>query len=320
MAMPTNYPSYLSIAKGLQPPASPPLVAEIPAPAHITRQKFAYQSYFDSSLLEGALLTQAFTAPIVASTLTNEDVPGYAVGLHPSSEAPIAIQFKLSAQSSAGAPVILKPGQFITPAGIPPADRKLAGGFVGFTYGLPFGWLGGGMVQLVVCRTPEAAVDWPGNPEVIFHRVRIPILQPSAVTGDARNNWPSRFPWTSAPFVQRGAGLIAVEPTRVLVALRGLSALASPADCRLIFQGTNEFSRDSTDAVVLTGSVYEDITFPSFAHFGSSGNLVDQSPVLVLNSAIARLGADDGGLAAVDISGAALLNGAYIDVVRYGRL
>ena len=131
---------------------------------------------------------------------------------------------------------------------------------------------------------------------------------------------PSRFPWTQAPFGQAGAGVIGVEPTRTLVTLRGFSSLASPADMRLIFQGTNEFARSSTDAVVLTNPVYEDITWPEFSSFGTSGNLATQNPTLVLNGAIARLGADDGGLAAVEISGSALISGGYIDVVRYGRL
>jgi hypothetical protein len=218
----------------------------------------------------------------------------------------------------------MKPGQIITPTGLPPSARQ-SGGFIGFRFGLPFGWLGGGLAHLVVFRTPETIVEWNGNPEVIFHRVRIPILQPAAVTAagannNARNNWPSRFPWTAAPGLQAGAGIIGIEPTRTLVTLRGFTTLASPADMRLVFQGTNEFARDSADAVVLTNPVYEDITWPQFDSFGTSGNLASQNPVLVLNGAIARLGADDGGLAAIETSGAALLSGGYIDVVRYGRL
>ena len=40
--------------------------------------------------------------------------------------------------------------------------------FEGFDYGLPFGWLGGGAATLVVFKTRDADVYWPGNPEIIY--------------------------------------------------------------------------------------------------------------------------------------------------------
>lgn len=315
---------YDKAARGEAQISHKPLVAERSgAPPTEIPRKFPYQSYFDSSLLDRAILASSAIEQIITSTRSVEDLGGHAIGLHPASETPVVVQLKTSAMSFTGAPILLKPGQIITPAGLPPGERQ-GGGFIGFTWGLPFGWLGGGLARLVVFHTLEAQAFWTGNPEVIFHRVRIPIYQPSRLdSGDinnARNNWPSRFPWTQAPAGQGGVGTIGVEPTRVLMALRGISPLAAPVDMRLIYQGTNEFARSSTDAAVLTTPLYEDITWPSWTATGTSGNLATQNPVLVLNSAIARLGADDGGIAAVDLSGSSALNNGYIDVVRYGRL
>jgi hypothetical protein len=296
---------------------------------------FQFQSDFDSTNLEKAIQNQGQGAPIVPSTLTPQQIPGYALGLHPSSQTPVAVQFQAGKHAGSTATYYLKPGQIIRPAG-------LLGSFPGFKWGLPFGWLGGGHATLVVLTHPDAHLDWHGAGEVIFHRARFQIYtlaQISAANGlinNAPNNWPMRFPWTQAqraatgianPIFQKGNPLLSItDPTRCVLALRGLTTLAAPATMRAVFQGSNDVGLDNTGTVVLDntgalGPVFEEVIWPQWAAIGTSGNLFSQVPALILdkNSLFNRLAADDGGLALIDNSGGALANG-YVDIVRYGKL
>lgn len=283
---------------------------------------FKYQSYYDSTLLQNALLLQAQNEPIVGSTAQKANIGGYAFGLHPSSQTPVAIQPIIGGQGASPQTVILHPGQLYRPHGRPNGEP---GNFSGFNWGLPFGWLGGGVATLYVFPSPDADAAWPGNAEVLFHRQRIAIKQPAdlAGLGAAPKNWPLRFPWTqavgAAGQTQAGAAIVSVaEPTRVLLSLRS-NALAAASDMRVVWQADNDFDLDSTGAVILTTPRFITTTWGTYAANGGGGNLGTNFPVMELTGEIERIAADDGGVVFVDMSGGNL-TGLFVDVARYGRL
>src|SRR5260221_7507391 len=158
---------YNAVARSEASPQTRSILPETSAPVQQISRLFLYQSYFDSTLLQNAILEQTRNSPIVESTVQENQIPGYAIGLHPSSQTPVAIQFKLGAQPSSSQAIVLKPGQVVRPHGLPRGMNS--GAFSGFRWGLPFGWLGGGVATLLVFSTPDADVSWPGTPEVIFH-------------------------------------------------------------------------------------------------------------------------------------------------------
>lgn len=286
---------------------------------------FLFQSYFDDTFLHNALLLQPPNQPIVNPV--EVQVGGYAIGLHPSSQTPIAVQFKSG--NGASAPLILKPGQVERPHGKMFAERS--GAFLGFTWGLPFGWLGGGLATIHVFQTPDADVAWPGEGEVIFHRQRMRIAAVAAVPAAAPLNWPTRFPWSNASYIaaglaaatpQGGQAAIAVVPTRTYFRLR-LNALAAASRMRVVWQGSNDFDLNAAGAVVLTQVTYVDVTWPLIVAIGApAGNLTtNQFPITQIEGGWpVRSSCDDGGVALIDASGTAALAGAYVDVIRYGRL
>lgn len=284
-------------------------------------QLFKYQSYFDSTLLQNAILTQALNEPIVNSTLQKANVGGYSFGLHPSSQCPVAILPTVGGQSASPQAVILRPGQIYRPYGRP---GVAAGNFSGFSWGLPFGWLGGGVATLYVFPSSDADVAWPGDAEVIYQRQRMQIVAPASLPANAPKNWPLRFPWTQAargavPISQSGAAIISISnPTRVLMSLR-LATLASAATMRAVFQETNDFDLDSLGAVITNPCRFLEYTWGTYAANGGAGNLAVNYPVVELSGEWARLAADDGGVQLVDVS-ASTLTSAYVDVVRYGRI
>jgi hypothetical protein len=301
-------------------------VPEMSSPAQQTSRLFAYQSYFDSTLLEKALLEQNKNVPIVTSTVKEEQIAGYAVGLHPSSQTPVAIQFLAGGQPSTSQAVTLKPGEIIRPHGVGRGDR--AGHFAGFRWGLPFGWLGGGMAHLKVFSSPDSDVLWGGNPDVIFHRQRMRIYDPSELDAlvDAPKNWPTRFPWTQAArgassLDQAGSAGVAIVPTYTLMSLR-TDALDASATMRILVQSSNEFDRDSANAPVVTPVRFFDYVWGTFAVTGGAGNLSAGYPMDFMPLPPMTLAADDGGIVLVDMTGT--LSGGespvYVDVVRYGKL
>ena len=181
------------------------LGGDINAPAFEVTATYPYQSYFDDTLQQQAILPQPQNEPIIPSTLSNPiQIGGYGLALHPASEAPVSVVFDTGAQQGRSATYALSPGQIIRPFGRPDGVGN-PGSFSGFRFGLPFGWLGGGAVKLMLLRTPDAHTLWNGFPEIIFHRFRTQIIAASAVPADPTTltptpfyNWPKRFPWTHA--------------------------------------------------------------------------------------------------------------------------
>lgn len=312
--------AFSSAAKSESIADTKPVIPETLGPAQQVSRVLPFQSYFSDTLLQQALQPQRRNDPIVATTAREEQIPGYSIGLHPSSQTPIALQFKIGGKFSSAAPLVLKPGQVARPLGSPRGVANTQ--FSGFVWGIPFGWLGGGLATLVVNPSSDADMAWAGNPEVIFHRQRMLIAAPAGVPTSAPLNWPTRFPWSQArsgalasPVLQTGDPLIAVEPTRVLMRLR-LNTLVNPADMRLLFQGTNDFDLDAAGAVVASPVGFIDVTWGSFVSSGA--NMTVQYPYMDITGLPSRLAADDGGVQLVDLTGTLADN--YVDVVRYGRL
>lgn len=314
-----------------------PPSGEVNAPAYEVSDTFTFQSFFDTTLEEQAILAQPTNQQIVPSTLSDPiQTAGYGVGLLPSSETPIAIQFSTGGQQGRSATYRLKPGEVIWPYGRPNGIGH-NGQFSGFQWGLPFGWLGGGSATLVVLRTADAKVTWASDhSEVVYHRIRLTIntfAQINAlITAGAYNgpaNWPQRFPWplaisgvTGSSLNQGGQPAVAVAPTRTAMKLN-LPTLAAPTDMRMYFVGTDNWAQLSTGAIDLTNIVFSDITWGSWTPnpgVNAPFNAANETEVLTGEAALyaANAGAVVLGVTN-DVNDAALL-GATVDFTRYGRI
>lgn len=296
-----------------------PLSGDVDAPAVEISQKYTFQSYFDDALMERALLRQPPNEQIVPSTRKEYDLAGYALGLHPSSETPVAVKFRSGQQQGGSSVYRIKPGEVIRPFGAPGAPGR----FSGFEMGLPFGWLGGGNATVIVFRTADSDVTWLDRSEIVYHRVRLPIYQPDTIPPNILYNWPSRFPWPYAisganSLPQKGQPVLAVHPTRTMVRLR-MSDLANPAAMRAYFIGTDVFAELNTGLVDQSDVAAADIYWGTWASIaGASFNVQYQTQFF--EGELARLSANAGCVYFVDASGSAALANQFVDVVRYGVL
>lgn len=277
-----------------------PAISQIPV-------SYPFQSYFDSTLHERAILSQPKNSLLVPSTKKTEQGAGYAVGVSATSDVPVAFRF-YGGKADSGV-VICRPGQFIRP-----------GQFSAFDYGLPFGWLGGGDAMIIVARTPDADL-YLGSPatEIIFHRTRLLIQASASPLPALIQNWPRSFPWGHAlsgvgPADQRGAPTIRVQPTRTLLRLR--SAIAVPTTVGLVFRGSREFDENSAGTALVTDT---DSTFTEVSFNASTDPLLRPYPTTTIQDPMNFLDCQDGGISALSL-GVAGLVGVEIDVVRFGRI
>jgi hypothetical protein len=313
--------NFAAQARGRSSVVEHTILPDTDSPGVALTEKFEFQSYFDDTLLSTALLLQSQNEPIVGSTLKKANVGGYAFGLHPSSQAPVAVRPLVGGQGASPQAIILKPGQIYRPKGRPGGKP---GHFSGFDWGLPFGWLGGGVCTLYVFPSPDADVAWPGDPELLFHRQRVKIVNAAGLPANAPKNWPLRFPWTQAirgasSISQKGAAIISISnPTRIELSLR-VASLAVANEIRFVIHESNDFDLDSVGAVIATLARFREYTFGTYAAAGGVGNLSIQYPVdEILGGPLNRLAADDGGIVIQDITGG--LVDQYVDICRYGRI
>lgn len=264
---------------------------------------FPLQSYFDDTLLDTARRIQPMNETIVAKE-TEPRARGHFVGLAPTSQTPIAFRALSSrANSMQATPTfILTPGQYMK-------FEDMSG----YEWGLPAGWMGGGIASLVVANSPKAFTHWAAaKTEVLIHRVRLKIQADGAPAGlTFKKAWPMRFPWPSS------LPTIAVEPTRVQMRLRE-SALAAQSDMRLVFKGCDDFDIGS-DGTTPGTTIYthQDVSWPP----AIAGISAVAFPILELSGA--RIGGDISEVALVDISGLGAggpLVNEYVDISRYGRI
>ncbi len=295
---------------------------------------FPIQSYFNHTisiadptlaLAAAGILTQSQNEPIVNSTLLKSNTGGYSFGLHPSSQTPVAVQPILGGQTGSPQTVILRPGQIYRPHGKPDGTP---GFFSGFNWGIPFGWLGGGVATLYVFPSPDADVAWPGNAEVLFHRqaIRVISLTEAAALAEVPFNWPLRFPWPHAasafidPTVavpQPGNPIISIsKPTRIEMSLRN-GTVITPWTMRMLFRGTTDFD----DGSLTPGYCrYVDYVWGSYASPVGGIFANNNWPIVELTGEMCRIAADDGGLVFVNIDGGVDHDNEQVDVVRYGEI
>ncbi len=310
---------FASQARGKTEVVQHNVLPDTDSPGVALTQRFEYQSYFDDTLLEKAILLQSPNEPIINSTKKSSNVSGYSFGLHPSSQSPVAVRPIVGGQAASAQAVILKPGQIYRPHG----RLGKPGHFSGFEWGLPYGWLGGGVCTLYVFPSPDADVSWPGDAELLFHRQRMKILAPADVPAAALKNWPLRFPWTQAlrgstSIPQKGAAIVSISnPTRVLLSLR-LNLMTTADTMRMLIHESNDMDLDSAGAVIAAGVRFDEFTWGIYGASGAA-NMATQFPVKQYDGPVARLAADDGGVCLVDMAGGDLTN-AFVDVCRYGRL
>ncbi len=296
--------------------------AEVPRGPTMSRvRRFVIQSYFSDALGPNALLPQPTNSEgFVISTVTEEQVRCFGVALHPDSQTPVAVQFRGGAGGDSGA-YLVKPGEIVRPSG------PMVGPFDGFKWGLPFGWLGGGVAHLLVLLTPDADVDFTGGraPEVLFHRLRLLIRDPAVPPAPLPTtpNWPLRFPWPSAVaslgavlIDQRGEPSIAIAiPTRMVLRLRE-GALAAPDTMRMIWTSTDPFDVGGLSGLVVgTDTSYFDVAWPA-----NGLAAVPAFPVATLDGPENLLGGDFSYVTLWDFTPGGALVGEYVDIIRYGLI
>jgi hypothetical protein len=315
-------------ARGGQPQREEQVVPDGSQPGVSVSARFPFQSYFDSVFLERALLQQSRNEPIVNSLTPTvgaktpaitTGISGYTFGLHPSSQTPVAVQPLVGGQPTSAQPIILKPGQIYRPHGKPHMKN---GNFSALRWGIPFGWLGGGLATLYIFPSADADVAWPGNKEVIFHRQRAQILSCAGAPAAAPSNWPTIFPWLAAargaaPIDQAGASIISLEPTRTLMSLR-LGTLAAPAEMRVQIQGSDDFDLNASFATDPAAFRFVPYTWGTYVPCAGVSYPVVEAP-----TEWTRLGCNNddsaNGFVLTTVAGTPIEN-AFVDIVRYGRL
>jgi hypothetical protein len=272
---------------------------------------FPFQSYFDSVKLEKAINDSPPGSTIIPSTGQVFDMDGYGVSLDPASESPVAIEFISSWGGNAGT-LVLKPGQ----------TQRPGFQFKSIRWGLPKGWLGGGLVILNVIRAPTGDVRYIGSTrEIAFHRARLVIEAEGVALPALRRNWPSRFPWTQAikdvAISQKSGPVMTVNPTRTLIRLRSNPVAAQPS-LRFYFRNTYQFDSANDGSLAAApadpASYWTDLVFPM-----NTGVSTGSFPVAELPPLAAAMACDEGGVTVTDLSGGGLV-GAFIDVIRLGVL
>jgi hypothetical protein len=292
---------------------------------------FPWQSFFDTTQLGQALAVQPQNELIVPDTIQSVATMGFGVGLHPDSQTPVALKFKGGAGVTDSQVIVLVPGQIVYPHGCAP--------FGGFDAGLPFGWLGGGTAQLVIMKTPEAAVWWAPGAEVVIQRQRV-LIQADGATPTFSLGLPTGFPWKNAlrynattptaPFPQGGGAIIAASPTRTELKLR-LTTLAANALVMMLVKNSQAFDTGPGDPATLSNDVEAvPILFPAIV--GSAPYMPTvgfTKPITGAQLAAAGQGGespgvllagDDATFCILNESGNADLTGAFVDIVRYGMI
>jgi hypothetical protein len=296
---------------------------------------FPLQSYMDASFeaqtpTAQAVSTQPTNVGFVQGTVQEKQTPGFAVGLAPWSECPVAVRFKASGVAGNSTPLVLRPGETLTPHGgaiSAEGDRFI--NFSALDFGLPFGWLGGGLATLYIFKTPASIPLWETDrKELLFHRFRTTIRETDLVAPvPARKNWPTRFPWAQVfrgvpaamSVDQRGSAVLAVEPTRTLMRLIGNipAADVTGAPFRVVWWSTDDFDT-AADGVTIPApaaatTAYWQNSWPGDATF------VDQNPMVFIPPEFAALASNTWGVT-VEVPAGSPLIGAEVEFVRYGRL
>jgi len=305
----------------LQRPAVAKINQQVPdRQSQVTEERFefTFQSLIEPlgalTDLSYAILPQPVNQPIVPSTKKSRQTSGYALALSADSECPVAVVFKSGGARLTSTPVIITPGEIVRPHGM--IKGQDSGSFSGFDYGLPFGWLGGGVGRLIIFATEDSELRYAsggGDRSIQFHRESFPILAADQTT--TIPNWPKKFPWTKATSqlnvdgtvatnatLQGGANKLAMKFTRVVLELTcNAAGLASPATVSV-------YMHYDGNAI----PVYDQVTFPTVPT--GTNSFVELDLTSVLNEF-------GGNLDYVNfVSGDATIQGYSINAYRYGVL
>lgn len=278
--------------------------AQYGGPVQVTKN-FTVQSQLSTTLLEKAISVQPPGSAIVPATSDTQQIPGYAVALSPHAQTPVTVEF--FSGNSGSAPIFLKPGEFVKPIG----KQK----FTGFRWGIPFGWLGGGVATLHVFQSPDAEVRWTTTHELMFHRTTVKIQANTANPAAVNANYPMRFPWTNAvqsvnAISQAGAPNVGItQPTRLVLRLR-TATVAAASDMRIIV--TNPDDIGDAGFVDFTWPIY------SASGFQVNGAALNEFALAEVDDPIVLLGGDTCALVFVDITAGQVLANKFVDVMRYG--
>lgn len=296
---------------------------------------FALQSFMDSSFEAftppaQAVLTQPTNVGFVQSTIQEKQTPGFTVGLAPWSEFPLAVRFKSSGIAGTSTPLVLRPGEVLIPHGGPAGentDRLI--NFSALDFGLPFGWLGGGMGTLYIFKTPASIPLWnTDRRELLFHRFRTVLRETSLVAPvPARVNWPTRFPWTqvfrgagASSVDQRGQPVLSMEPTRTLMRLIGnvpTADITAQPEFRIVWWSTDDFDT-APDGLTLPAPA---AAFTSYwqSNFPTDPIFVDDNPLIIVPPELGALASNTWGVT-VEVPVGSPLAGQQVEFTRYGRL
>ena len=294
---------------------------------------FPLQSGYSTALLQGQILPQQSSANgIDPSTENPQQIAGVGFALSPYSETPVAVLPDIVGGASNGAATMLKPGQVFYPGGT----------FRSFRFGLPYGWLGGGLANMLVLREHVGYAFWTGEPEVLFHAVTVPVYQTTGAPAAAAvvPNWPTRFPWRQALSTFSGGNVqfplppaLVVVPTKYVLRLR-VAAIPAGATIRLTLGQTRDFDTPiiaagvnpqlptyGTEIALTTQGASYDLLWNAWAQSGLTIGGVAQVeyPMQTLAAELLRGGGDKAILTAVDLHNN-LGSTQYLDIARYGRI
>ena len=260
----------------------------------IRRTDFPIQSSFSGNY-EREILAQTPNELIINPI--KEQLAGHSFTLHPSSATPIALRPLGGIGGSNNAPVIITPGSSYRP-GRP---------FDAFEWGLPFGWLGGGLALLYIGLDPDSSFDWQSRrQDVLIQRLTLPITADNGASY-ANYNWPLRFPWRNATLAsglnQGTLPSIDVIPTRTIATLS--APLTAPATMRMLWSDP-------------TGGTIKglDVDWPGINPAPASV----MQPVIQLPAEHLIWGGDTAVLTLKDLSGTAALTGLTVDFYRYAMV
>jgi hypothetical protein len=283
----------------------------------ISSKNFVFQSYFDGSLHEHAILTSSPSDQIIQSTRTEETSQGYGVLNHSTSAAPITVELVYPGRRCS---MVLRPGEMFI------SEKK----FDAVNWGLPSGWLGGGLCQLRIIQSHE---DFPlatGSPEILFHRQRVAMRATTDNPATVPPNWPIRFPWPNAVNDQNKAQgaqpLINIIPTKILLRLFTSGPIVGDPRCRLLILKTDDFDLQSdgvTYNAVNGAGTFVDFRWPSTTQSGFQigGLTTAEFPLVTLDAEVTRIGGDNAIMVLIDIDGAlAALMPLSVDIERWGTL
>ncbi len=207
------------------------------------------------------------------------------------------------------------------------AYSKASGAFGGFTYGLPFGWLGGGVGRILVFKTPDSSTFIPtsGPRELLIHRITLAVN-----TLQTLPNWPARFPWKNAQsqiFVNSSTGAlskasaaraqgnnpaIVTRPSRTVLTLQTADLPVSPNSGSVLIRISAAPPAGGNNIAAAAIVATDFVEFPQMPGASGTMSAVQNSDQGLINAMFG----DDAILSLMD-NGDASLDNIQVNISRY---